>query len=101
MGAIHALVVKIGSRHVNEFGRLLLNGGDHMGMAMAGRSHGNAGGEIKKLVAVHIGNDDAAPALRHQRVGTGVGRRNILLVALEHALRVWSGQRGLDPRSYS
>ena len=47
-------VIKIGARHVDQFARLLLNGGHHIRMAMPGRSHGNAGREIKKLVAIHI-----------------------------------------------
>ena len=92
----HALVVKIRARHVDQFGRLLLNGGDHVGMAMAGRSHGDAGGKIEELVAVNVGNDDAASALGDQRIRAGVGRRNVFLIALEHALRVGPGQGGLD-----
>ena len=61
----HVFVIEIGSRHVDQFARLFLNGGNHMGMAMSRRSYGDAGGKIKKLVAVDIGDNDAAPALRH------------------------------------
>ena len=39
----HVFVIEVGARHVDQFGRLLLNGGDYMGMAMAGRSDGDAG----------------------------------------------------------
>ena len=92
----HALVVEIRSRHVDQFARLLLNGGDHIRMAMASRSHSNAGGKIKKLVAVHVSDDDAASALGDHRVRTRVRRRNILLIALEHALGVGPGQGGLN-----
>ena len=92
----HVLVIKIRARHVDQFARLLLNGGDHIGMAVAGRSHGNAGGKIKKLVAIDIGHHDAAAALGHQRIRTRIGRRNIFLIALEHALGVRPGQGGLD-----
>ena len=58
----HALVVKIRARHVDQFGRLLLNGGDHVGMAVSGRGDGDAGGEIEELVAVHVRDHDAAAA---------------------------------------
>src|SRR5579859_5713535 len=65
-------------------------------MAVAGRRHGNAGGEIKKLVSVNVSHDDAASALRDHRIRTRIGRRNILLVALEHSLGVGPGQGRLD-----
>ena len=92
----HALVVEIRARHVDQFARLLLNRSHHIGMAMSGRGHGDAGGEIEKFVAVHIGNHDAAALLGHQRVGAGVRRRNILLVARENALGIGAGQSSLD-----
>ena len=92
----HALVIKICARHVNQLARLLLHGGDHVGMAVAGRGHGDAGGEVVELVAVDVGDDDAASALGHERIGAGIGRRNILLVAREHALGIGPGQGGLD-----
>ena len=60
-----ALVIKIGARHVDELRRLLLNGGHHLGMAVAGGSHGDAGGEIEELVAVDIGDDEAMTTLCH------------------------------------
>ena len=88
----HALVIEIRARHVNQFAGLLLYGGDHMRMAMSRGSHGDAGREIEELVAVDIGHNDAAPALRHQRIGTGIRRRNIFLVALEHALALGPGR---------
>ncbi len=90
------LVIKICARHVDQLARLLLNGGDHIGMAVPGRGHGDAGGEVIELVAVHVGDDDAAATLGHQRVGACIRRRNILLVAREHALGVGPGQVGLD-----
>ena len=92
----HALVVEIRARHVDQFARLLLNRGHHIGMAMSGRGHGDAGGEIEEFVAVHIGDHDAAALLGHQRVGAGVGRRNVFLVARENALGIGAGQGGLD-----
>ena len=72
------LVVEVGAGHVDQFGGLLLDGGDDLGMAVAGGGDGDAGGEIEELVAVDVGDDDAASALGDQRVGAGVGRRNVL-----------------------
>jgi len=86
---------------VNQFAGLLLNGGDDFGMAMAGRSDGNTSGEIKKFVAVHVSDDDAASALGYQRVGSGVRRRNVFVIARQHALGVGAGQGGHDLRSGS
>ena len=95
----HAFVIKIGPRHVDQFARLLLNRSHHVRMAMSGRSHGNARGKIKKLVAIHIGHNDAASALGHQRIRPRIRRRNIFLIALKHALGVGPRQGGLDLRS--
>ena len=92
----HALVVKIRSRHVDQFARLLLNGGDHVGMAMPGRSNGDAGGEVEEFVAVHVRDHDAAAALGYQRVGACIRRRNVFLIARENALGIGAGQGGLD-----
>ncbi len=55
----HALVIEVGAGHVNQFGSLLLDGGDNFGMAMAGRGDGDAGGEVEKLVAVDVFHDDS------------------------------------------
>src|SRR5437899_7336146 len=65
-------------------------------MAMSRRIHGNAGIKIEELVAVDIGYEDPASALGYQRIRPGIGRRNVLLIALEHALGVRPGQGGLN-----
>src|SRR4029077_4071845 len=70
-------------------------------MTVAGRSHGDARGEVEKFVAVHVSNDDTASALGYQRVGSGVRRRNVFVIARQHALGVGAGQGGLDLRSGS
>src|SRR3989442_15976431 len=57
----HVLVIKICSRHVDQLARLLLNGCDHIGMAMAGGGHSYAAGEVKKLVSVYIIASNSAP----------------------------------------
>ena len=38
----HVFVIEVGARHVDQFGCLFLNGRDHLGMAMTGRSDGDA-----------------------------------------------------------
>ncbi len=63
---------------------------------MAGRGHGDARGEIKELVAVYILNNNPAPALGNQRIGTRIGRRNIFVVASENALGMGARKSGDD-----
>ena len=41
-------IVKIRAGHVNQFGGLLLNRGDNVGMAMSGGDDGDSGGEIEE-----------------------------------------------------
>ena len=76
--------------------RLLLNRGDDFGMAMAGRGHGDAGGKIEELVAIHIFDHNAASALGNQRIRARVGRRNIFFIACENALGIGAGKRRLE-----
>src|SRR6185312_464601 len=92
----HAFIIKIGTRHVDEFGGLLLDGGDDFGMTVPSGCDGDAGGEIEEVVTVHVGDNDAASAFRYERIGTGVGRRNIFFVSGEHAGGVGAGKSGLD-----
>ena len=63
---------------------------------MASRSHGNARREVKELVAIDIGHDHAAAALRYQRVRPRIGRRNVLVIARQNAFGIGAGQGGLD-----
>ncbi len=94
----HTLVVKIGAGHVDEFGGLLLNGGDDFGMAMAGRTDGDAGGKIQKCIAIHVFDNCAVTAFGDERVIPGIGRRHELAVALDDAPGVGAGQRGKQLR---
>ncbi len=87
----HALVVEVRPRHVNQFAGLLLNGGDDLGMAVAGRSYGDAGGEIEELVAVNVFDDNAPAALGDHRIRTGVRRRNVTGIAIENSLGIRAG----------
>ena len=73
-------VVEIGPRHVQQLGRLVLDGGDDLRMAVAGRADGDAGGEVEEQVAVDVLDDRPAAALHRQRIDARVRRRHVLLV---------------------
>src|SRR5215469_1177050 len=92
----HALVVKVGTRHVDQFPRLLLNRGDHFRMAMSRRRHRNAGRKVEELVAVDVFDNHATSALRYQRIRPRVRWRNELVVTFQDALGVGAGQSGPD-----
>src|SRR5579863_6793311 len=65
-------------------------------MAVAGGSDCDAGRKIVELVAVYVGDDDAASSLGYHRIGARIGRRNIFSIAGEHALGVGAGQGGFN-----
>src|SRR5579864_7863022 len=94
-----AFIIKIRARHVDQFARLLLNGSNHVGMAMAGGSDSDAGRKIEKLVAIHIGDEDSASLLCDKRIRAGIRRRNVTLIAFQNTLGVRSRQCGLNLRS--
>ena len=89
-------VIEIRSRHVNQRGRLLLDGAHNVGMAMAGGCHGDAGTEIKKGVAIDVFNDHAFAATCHQGIVACVRRRYELTVEIENLLGFGAGQRRFD-----
>jgi len=92
------LVIKIGPGHVDELGGLLLDGGDHGGVAVARGDHGDAGREIKEQVAIHVFNDGAAAALHHEGINARVRRRHVTLIALQKGRAPGARKRCLDPR---
>src|SRR5262249_34292673 len=53
----HLLIIEIGAGHMDEFRRLLLDGGNDFRMRMPGRDDGDSRGEIQEFVAFHIFND--------------------------------------------
>ena len=73
---------------MDEFGGLLLNGRDHMRMAVAGRRDGDSGGEVEKFVSINVGDHDAASLLGNERIRASVRRRNIFAIAGENALLI-------------
>ena len=86
------LVVEIGAGDVDQLGGLLLDGGDHLGMAVAGGDHGDARGKVEKLVAVHVFDADAAAALGHQRIGARIAGRDQPVIGLDGRLALGPGR---------
>ncbi len=70
------LVIKIRARNVDQLCSLLLNRRNHLWMAMASRSHGDARGKIQKLIPVHVFYAKPASPLRYQRIRTRIAGRN-------------------------
>jgi hypothetical protein len=65
-------------------------------MTVSGGSHGDAGREIKKFVAVDVSYNYAPALFRYEWIGAGIGRRNVAVVAFENALGDRAGQSSLD-----
>ena len=93
----HVAVVVISATHVYEFGCLVLDRFDDLGMAMSGGTHCNAGVAVEKNVAVNVFNPDPFSAFGDEFKGRPrVGRGNELCVCFNDLLAVWTGQRLLD-----
>ncbi len=89
-------VVEIRPRHVNQARRLLLHGGDHARVAMAGGDDGNTRREIQKAVAIDIFNEGTLAAARHQWIAACVRGRNVAAVELEDFSRLGARQVRAD-----
>ncbi len=87
------LVVKVGTRNVNEFGGLLLNGGHHFGVTMAGGRDGDAGRKVKEFVAVDILDANAAAAFGDQRIRAGITGRNQAVIGLNRGASLGAWKR--------
>ena len=88
----HRLAVEVGSGDVQQFSGLLLDCGDHFGVAMAGGDHGDARREVEKLVAVRVFHANAAAALGHQRIRARIAGRDEPVIGLDGSLGLGSGQ---------
>ena len=86
-------VVEISTGDMNQLRSLLLNGCNDFRMAVAGRCHGDASGEVKELVAIHIFNAEAAAALGHQRIGACVAGRDEPCVGFDGCFGLGARQR--------
>jgi hypothetical protein len=85
-------IVEVGAGHVDQLGCLVLDRLYHLGMAVAGRNHGDAGGEVQKFVAVHILDPHAPASLGHHRIGARIAGRDQPVVRLDNPPRVRAGQ---------
>ncbi len=88
----HVPMAKIRPGDVNHLGRLLLNGRNHLRMAVARRADRNPRGEIEKRISVRVFDNGARRALRHQRVITRQRWRHEFRVVGDHFLRFGPGQ---------
>ena len=89
-----ARIVEVRAGHVNEFGGLLLDGRDHIRMAVARGYDGDSGGEIEKRVSVNILHQRASSAPGHHRIASRIGGGNELPVEFEDASGVRPRQGG-------
>ena len=93
----HVFVVEVGAGHVDQLGGLILDGLDDFGVAVAGGGDGDAGGEVEELVAVDVGDADAATGFGDQGIAAGVAGRDETIIGLDDFLGVGARERGLDP----
>src|SRR5688500_5433692 len=99
LGEAHLrLVIEIGSRHVQEFLRLIDDGGDDLGMRVAGGIDGNAGGAVEKAVAVDILDDRAGAARHDEWIAARIGRRDDFAVTFDDGFGFGTRKGGLDRR---
>ena len=95
----HLVVVEVRAGHVDQLGRLILDGLHDFGMAVAGRGDGDAGGEVEELVAVDVFDSATAAAFDDQRITAGVARGKQAIVFGNDALGVGAGQGAEDLRA--
>ncbi len=79
-------------RNVNKAVRLLLNGRDDFGVAVAGGGDGDAGSEVDEAVAVHVPDLGALAVVHHKGVGTWIRRRDDDGVSFEDLAGLRTGQ---------
>ena len=81
---------------MDQLAGLLTDGGDDLGVAVAGGGDGDAGGKVEEGVAVDVFHTDAAAPLGDHGVGAGVGGGDVLVVLLDDAAGVGAGERGKE-----
>ena len=92
----HVLVVEVGAGDVDEFGGLVLNGFHYFGMTVAGGVDGDAGGEVEELVAVDVGDADAAAGFGHHGIAAGVAGGDEAIIGGDGLLGERAGEGGLE-----
>ena len=83
---------------MDELGRLLLDGRDHLWMRVTSRIDRDAGGEIEEEVAVDVLDRQALATNRDDRVGTGQAGRRPRLVERNVRASLWPGKFRDDMR---
>ncbi len=78
----HVLVVEIRAGHVDQTLGLIFDRRNYLRVTMAGGNHCDSSIEIEETVAIHVFNDGALSAARHQRIIARVGGREHITVAL-------------------
>ena len=81
-----------------ELGRLALDRGDDVGVAVAGRVDGDAGGEVEEHVAVDVLDRAAEAAHGDDRVGPREARARPRVVELDVRPGLGAGELGDDVR---
>jgi hypothetical protein len=91
-------LVEVGRRDVDQLLRLRRDGGDHVGVRVAGRADRDARGEVEEAVAVDVGDDQPRTGLGNERVRAREGRAGDRIVALDERAGLRSGQLRDDVR---
>jgi hypothetical protein len=86
------VVVEVGAGHVDEVGRLALDGLDDLRVAVAGGRHGDAGRQVEEGDPVRVPHAAAAAAGHDEGVATGVGRAHHPLVPRHDGRRLRARQ---------
>ncbi len=94
--ARHVVVEEIGAGDVDEFGGLVLNCLHYFGMTVACRVDRNAGGEVEELVAVDVGDAEAAAGFGHHGIAAGIAGRDEALIVGNDLFCERAGKRGLQ-----
>ena len=89
------LIVKVGAAGVDQPLGLLLDGLDHIVMAMTGGHRGDPGDEVQIAVPVGILQIHALAPFHHHGVGSGIGRGDVLFIHLQNGLGLGPGQLGM------
>ncbi len=84
---------------VDQLAGLVLDRGDDVGMAMAGRGDGDTGVEVEKEVAVDVLDRASLAPNRHDRIRSRHAGRSPLAVELEVSARSGAGQLGDEVRN--
>ncbi len=92
----HGRVVEIAATDVDEIRGLGLDGGDDLGMAVAGGADGDAGGEVEEAIAIDVFDDAAEGALDDEGVLAGVRGGTEAFIAIDELAGAGAGEGRVD-----